>query len=983
MTKRMLVDATHPEEVRVAIIQDNRLSDLEIEITAKKQIKGNIYLGKVSRVEQSLQAAFIDFGQGRQGFLPLNDIHEKYFPKAEAKTGGVKKGRGRGRKPAQAKTPETPKPEQANTPEPQKPEQANTPEPPKPAQANTPEPQKPEQANTPEPPKPAQANTPEPQKPEQADTAEPPKPAQAQAKAPEPQISLKVSELQDSVPEPEEQKTAAAPEVQTQEAVSVSATVNLSSTAAEDDAIQFCETPEEKEKILAPDSNTAAIVETQPAISEPFRDENIATTPATVVETTAAENTAPVESGDSQPTPKAQTPQPEAKKPVPARRHQSKKAEEKKPTSDRTRRPSRRRPPPIQQILSRGQTVLVQVVKEARGNKGASLTTNISLAGRYSVLLPENSGGGGISRKINDGAARKNLKEILNNLEIPEQISLIIRTAGLDRTKREILRDMNYMLRVWKVIQEKMETAEAPCPIHEESDLITRTIRDLYTTDMEEILIEGQQCYRRGKDFMRLLMPGYVKVVQPYKDSIPLFSRYQVENQIETMHNRVVQLKSGGYLVIDSTEALISIDINSGRATKEKDIETTAYKTNLLAADEIARQLRLRDLGGLVVIDFIDMDDKKHNTDVEKRVKDAFKNDRARIQIGRISQFGLLELSRQRMKPAFSEASRQDCPRCKGLGTIRAVESSAIYLFRCIEEEISKGAVDSLIYYAPQEVANYIFNNKRSQLVSLEQGNNVTISIHGDPELQTPEFRREKPEQNKKNPQQKKTEPKKTTPPVQNPPEEKVENRENQAAPTTVPSDPTKEGEEAPVRKKRRRRRRKRNPNQEQNANNQQNANSQNQPGADSQSTPAEAKQPAAQSSSTTPAPEGVQETSEPAAKEAIPTTVPGIYVLPEAGTTAVKTESKPQSTQQSSPENSEGKEPDTTTKKPRRRRRRRSPTQSQQANQAQSAGQTGNSEAGSTQGNTPDGTGNSATPQTNTQTATPTEQTPNRSDQQ
>ncbi|MBF0175728.1 MAG: ribonuclease E/G [Magnetococcales bacterium] len=529
MNKRMLVDATHPEEIRVGIVQDQRLIDLDIETSTKEQIKGNIYLGRVTRVEPALQAAFVDFNGGRQGFLSVNDIHPKYYPPPEGK----------------------------------------------------------EKSN--------------------------------------------------------------------------------------------------KEK------------EIDPAESAEEGDEP--------------------ENGE------------ETDEDVPVRVR---------------RAANRRRILPIQKILTRGQSLLLQVVKEARGNKGASLTTNLSLAGRYTVLLPDNSGGGGgISRKIVDPQERKHLKELMGSLEIPSDVSLIIRTAGLGRTKREITRDMNYLLRLWKRIQEKSAQTKPPCVIHEEGDLILRTIRDLYTTDMTEILIHGQEAYRRGKDFMRLLMPRYVKVVQPYRENKPIFAQFQVENQIEMMHERVIPLKAGGYLVIESTEALVSIDINSGRATREKDVESTAFKTNLQAADEIARQLRLRDLGGLIVIDFIDMEDKKHNTEVEKRIKDAFKLDRAKSQIGRISQFGLLELSRQRLKPAFSESNRTPCPRCQGLGTIRSVESMAIHVMRMIVEEAATNRYAKLTYNVPPDVANYLFNHKRAQITSLEEAHHLAIVILSDQNLQTPNFRRE------------------------------------------------------------------------------------------------------------------------------------------------------------------------------------------------------------------------------------------------
>ncbi|MBF0359054.1 MAG: Rne/Rng family ribonuclease [Magnetococcales bacterium] len=838
MTKRMLVDATHPEEVRVAITQDNRLSDLEIEIAAKKQIKGNIYLGKVSRVEQSLQAAFIDFGHGRQGFLSLNDIHVKYFSDSEQSEDGKASPRKRGR------SKKTPK-------------------------------------------------------------------AQAQVKTPEPQITIPVADLENP-----DQKQRSAPVEQTDTATSTS---------------------EEQTTVLPADTGSEITTE-----ANPVTDSTVAETPGHT--SNGAENSTANNSVDLQPSESLEQTATETTTPsIPAPDNKAK-TDVKKPPAARGRRTSRHRPPPIQQILTRGQTILVQVVKEARGNKGASLTTNISLAGRYSVLLPENSGGGGISRKISDSKARKSLKEILTNLEVPEHVSLIIRTAGLDRTKREIIRDMNYMLRVWKKIQEKVKGAEAPCLIHEESDLITRTIRDLYTNDMEEILIEGQEYYRRGKDFMRLLMPSYVKVVQPYKGSIPIFSRYQVENQIETMHNRIVQLKSGGYLVIESTEAMVTIDINSGRATKEKDIETTAYKTNMLAAEEIARQLRLRDLGGLVVIDFIDMDDKKHNIEVEKRVEEAFKHDRARVQIGRISKFGLLELSRQRMKPAFNEATIQECPRCKGLGSIRAVESSAIYLFRCIEEEISKGETDLLVYFAPQDVVNYIFNNKRSQLVTLEQENGVTIIINGDPEMQTPEFRREKTEKNN-NQNQNKNRPKEQAKKVEQDVEQQPEKTETAEAeaepakeiqtsdPASGPATPSAESADAtPVRKKRRRRRRRRRgANSEQNqvnpevqANHQtpeKAANDQpsrqaadsGQPSVESATTAAQATL-ADRDTAAVPATTAVPESG-----GAIPTVVPGIYVLPET-TPAAEIE------QLKASEEGQSSEPAVAEKKPRRRRRRRRP---------------------------------------------------------
>ncbi|MBF0132627.1 MAG: ribonuclease E/G [Magnetococcales bacterium] len=667
MTRRMLVDATHPEEIRVAITQDNRLVDLDIETANKEQIKGNIYLGRVSRVEPSLQAAFIEFHGGRQGFLSVNDIHPKYFT-----PGGLTVGK---------------------------------------------------------------------------------------------------------------------------DAPVVAPPVDDDDSGDDEDADT--------------DEGQAA-----------------ATSATEIPEAVAAETRIPGEELVSLSDTDATTPEPGPSHEEVRERDGDEEEEEDRPPAEEIRRQHRRRPPPIQKILQRNQTVLVQVVKESRGNKGATLTTNLSLAGRYTVLLPENPGGGGISRKITDIAERKNLKSILNGLAIPPEMSLIIRTAGMERNKREFSRDISYLTRLWKMILEGAKTKKAPCLIHEEGDLIIRTIRDLYTTDMEEILIEGQEGYRMGKDFMRLLMPRYVKVVQPYRESVPIFARYQVESQIETMHERVVQLKAGSYLVIDPTEALVTIDINSGRSTREKDVESTAFKTNLQAVDEIARQLRVRDLGGLVVIDFIDMEDRKHIQEVEKRVKDAFKSDRAKVQIGRISQFGLLELSRQRLRPTFSETNRIECPRCKGLGTIRSVESAAIYTYRCIEEEVSQGKYQVLNYQVSSEVVNYLFNHKRASLVALEESNQVTVNIHADVRLQPPEFTTNHLEKNKKDkPREEKSKIVAVTPPESSKPVQPSGELVAQppvapatATPASVPDHGTvhppavEQTGEAGKKKRRRRRRRKKNP---------------------------------------------------------------------------------------------------------------------------------------------------------------------------
>nr|CRH05668.1 Ribonuclease E [Candidatus Magnetococcus massalia] len=662
MSKRMLVDATHPEEVRVAIVQDQRLIDLDIETCTKEQIKGNIYIGRVTRVEPSLQAAFVDYGGPRQGFLSVNDINSKYYPKELRDSASP---------PRSDEGPEDPEDRQPEAEEQPEESPSDTPQAEPEAQASEP-------ATEPD-------AAPEPAGEEPATESQATEPAADAAAAPEP-----------VEPTPAESTEPAQP--------------------VADSEADPAEAPQ-------PEFNGNA----DPAeTSQPEVDGNKREIPASA------------DRGESVAVQKDE--QPEEKREGQQRGRRGRRGGNKGGSSDRPRR----RNVPIQDILKKGQMVVIQVVKEARGTKGASLTTNISLAGRYTVLLPENSGGGGISRKIMDNSHRKKLKEVLASMEIPQEVSLIIRTAGCERTKREITRDMNYLLRLWKTIKEKSDKQKSPSLIHEEGDLIIRTIRDLYTTDMTEVLIEGNEAYRRGKDFMRLLMPTYVKAVQPYKDNPPLFSRYQVENQIELMHDRIVPLKSGGYLVIEPTEALVSIDINSGRSTKEKNVENTAFKTNMQAVDEISRQLRLRDLGGLVVVDFIDMEEKKHNQEVEKRLKEVFKDDRAKIQLGKISQFGLMELSRQRMKPAFAESSSLNCPRCDGLGTIRSVESTAIRLFRCVEEDVSSGRYLSLTYHAPREVANYLHNRKRRQMVELEQQFGVEVAIEGDAELETPHFRKER-----------------------------------------------------------------------------------------------------------------------------------------------------------------------------------------------------------------------------------------------
>ncbi len=537
MVKRMLIDATHSEETRVVVVNGTRLESFDVETSTKKQNKGNIYLAKIVRVEPSLQAAFVDYGGNRHGFLAFSEIHPDYY-------------------------------------------------------------------------------------------------------------QIPVADRQALIAE---QQAEAARE------------------AAEQDA---ADNGEDVETLGGDESE----------------DE-----PAT-----------------------------------------------------RTRQRSVRNYK-IQEVIKRRQIMLVQVVKEERGNKGAALTTYISLAGRYCVLMPNTARGGGVSRKITSAIDRRRLKAIMSDLDVPSSMAVILRTAGAERNKTEIKRDYDYLIRTWNQIRETTLASRAPALIHEEASLIRRAIRDVYSADLEEVLVEGEEGYRLAKDFMKTLTPSHAKKVQRYRDPImPLFHRFQVDSQLDAMHSPVVQLRSGGYIVINQTEALVAIDVNSGRATKERHIEETALKTNLEAAEEIARQLRLRDLAGLIVIDFIDMEESRNNASVEKRLKEALKNDRARIQMGRISAFGLLELSRQRLRPSLMETSFHACPHCGGTGMIRSTESTSIHILRIIEEEgVRQRSTEVTVTVHPM-VALYILNYKRQALEDIERRYGIKVYLQGDESLIPPDHRMER-----------------------------------------------------------------------------------------------------------------------------------------------------------------------------------------------------------------------------------------------
>jgi len=563
MSMRMLIDARHREETRVAVVKGNRIEEFDFESEEHKQLKGNIYLAKVTRVEPSLQAAFVDYGGNRHGFLAFSEIHPDYY-----------------------------------------------------------------------------------------------------------QI-------------PKEDREALLREE--------------AEHAAEEEALRAREEEDDED-----------YVEANERLDDDGARENL----------DSAEDHVDRDHDD------------EGQEPAP--RPTSAGGDDNAVETLRQKRMNLRRRYKIQDVIRRRQVLLVQVVKEERGNKGAALTTYLSLAGRYCVLMPNTSHGGGISRKISNAADRKRLKSILSELNLPRTMGCIVRTAGLQRTKPEIRRDFDYLARLWDEIREKTLHSSAPAEIYRDSDLVKRAIRDIYNKDIDEVIVEGEDGYRAARNFMKLLMPSHAKKIQPYSDAVPLFQRFGVEDQLAAMYQPVVQLKSGGYIVINPTEALVSIDINSGRSTREHNIEQTALSTNLEAAQEIARQLRLRDMAGLVVIDFIDMENHSNNRKVEKAMKEALKNDRARIQVGRISGFGLFEMSRQRLRTGMLEASTRMCPHCDGSGFIRTPSSSGLQALRLLEEEAARGRGSRLTLRASQEATLYVLNRKRAELADIEDRYGVLIEVLSD-----------------------------------------------------------------------------------------------------------------------------------------------------------------------------------------------------------------------------------------------------------
>jgi ribonuclease E len=715
MANKMLIDATHPEETRVVALRGNRVEEFDFESAHRKQLRGNIYLAKVTRVEPSLQAAFVDYGGNRHGFLAFSEIHPDYYqiPVADRQALIDEEGRaqraaddeddrrsrrhrGRGRPAAARRGENTVHGEPAEAPA------GDTP----PATDDLAAEDHAEAASAPwhdaagEPDVEAEdkvAIEAEDEAAIEAEDTERPEPPPTD-EGHEPATSEILSApIEDVQPNGHESEAVVAP----------LAEMEPGETHIGSDAATTAEP-------------TGAAVDLVPGLPEGENGAAESHVTENAKHDDHQENGDDDESGEEA----------EIVESVGG-------ADALEEVPDRA--PRYRRQYKIQEVIKRRQVMLVQVVKEERGTKGAALTTYLSLAGRYSVLMPNTARGGGISRKITNGEDRSRLKEIAQELEVPEGMGVIVRTAGASRTKTEIKRDFEYLLRLWETVRDLTLKSTAPKLVYEEGSLVKRSIRDLYSKEIEEIIVAGADAYHEAKEFMRMLMPSHAKNVKLYSDTQPLLSRYGVENQLDGMFSPVVQLRSGGYIVLNQAEALVAIDVNSGRATREHHIEDTALKTNLEAADEISRQLRLRDLAGLIVIDFIDMDEKRNNRSVERRLKECLKQDRARIQVGRISHFGLLEMSRQRIRTSVLESSTERCPYCGGSGHVRSVSSLALQVLRALEETLMKGATHNLVARTRPDVALYVLNQKRAHLRALEERFAITITISADETLAAPQ----------------------------------------------------------------------------------------------------------------------------------------------------------------------------------------------------------------------------------------------------
>jgi len=687
MPNKMLIDATHPEETRVVVLRGNRVEEFDFESANRRQLRGNIYLAKVTRVEPSLQAAFVDYGGNRHGFLAFSEIHPDYYQIPIADRQALIDEEERAHRDAEA----------------------------------------------------------------EADRRAGMRRHPHHRAAARPTETLTSAAVDAEAPEfeagPSSYTDADHSEVDADRAHDLPPGHETPSHPAE--ASDAAESHGEPIAARAPSANEG---EPEPhgnddhpatfAEAPPLADDEQPATPDSpdgrataghgedgaeaAVGGTGGSETAEGEAAEGDRAETAEGDEEEIVESVGG-------ADAMEEVPDRA--PRLRRQYKIQEVIKRRQIMLVQVVKEERGTKGAALTTYLSLAGRYCVLMPNTARGGGISRKITNVQDRKRLKEIAQELEVPEGMGVILRTAGAARTKTEIKRDFEYLLRAWETVRDLTLKSTAPTLVYEEGSLVKRSIRDLYNKEIDEVIVAGDEAYRDAREFMGMLMPSHAKNVKPYREHQPLFARYGIESQLDAMFSPVVQLRSGGYIVLNQAEALVAIDVNSGRATREHHIEDTALKTNLEAAEEIARQLRLRDLAGLIVIDFIDMDEKRNNRSVERRLKDCLKHDRARIQVGRISHFGLLEMSRQRIRASVLESSTDKCPHCGGTGHVRSIASVSLQCLRMIEEQLQRGATHNIILRTRSEIALYVLNQKRTHLHDLEQRYQIAIAVTVDPSI--------------------------------------------------------------------------------------------------------------------------------------------------------------------------------------------------------------------------------------------------------
>lgn len=718
MAKRMLIDATHAEETRVAVVDGNRLVEFDYESKVRKQLKGSIFLAKVTRVEPSLQAAFVNFGGNRHGFLPFTEIHPDYYriPIAD-------------REALLAE-------QQAELDALAAEEEAEEAEALARAAAQQAQAEGQPAAETSEDAEQDQSESDEEDEDEEDDEDDEEEDEIVEELGGENRAVDMIDEDSDE-DESDEEETASAPVQLIPLAIPVDGVFA-------DDQDQDAET----DFSAADDADEGDDNGDMTAADAEGQAEGDATAEGAAEESAGGEGNNDRRRGRGNDRGRGRGRGGRDRGRGRGGRHMAASSRRVEMLGgdgvdgDRPLRPSLRKNYKIQEVIKRGQIMLIQVSKEERGNKGAAVTTYLSLPGRYCVLMPNSPRGGGVSRKIANFEERRRMKEILAELNVPEGMSVIMRTAGMSRTKQEIKRDLDYLLRLWNDIRDLTLQSSAPAQIHEEGNLVRRAVRDLYSRDIEEIHVAGEDGYKIARDFMKVMMPSHAKRVVHYQDEqIPLFHRYQVESQIRDMGSSTAQLKSGGYLVINPTEALVSVDVNSGRATKERHIEETALKTNLEAADEVARQLRLRDLGGLVVIDFIDMEDRRNNAKVERRLKEALSTDRARIQMGRISSFGLLEMSRQRLNPSLTEAQFEKCHECGGAGHVRTEDSASILALRALEEEGIRGRAATVHLTVPPRVALYILNHKRAMMEDIERRYGFTILIRVDESLTASDFK--------------------------------------------------------------------------------------------------------------------------------------------------------------------------------------------------------------------------------------------------